>query len=94
MIYDRKIDRDAVSTGVAWSVTVLAYAVAVTLFVADHWKVALLVAEIACGLSAFAAVRHLRWTAGAFACHLQGAFELGRDAGRLEAVPDQRIPRR
>lgn len=93
-MYGRKIDTDAVSTGVAWSITVLTYGTAVVLFSIDHWKVALLVAEIACGLSAFAAVRHLRWTAGAFACHLQGAFELGRDAGRLEAVPDQRVPRR
>ena len=87
---ERTVSSAQVSCGVAWSVTVLLYATAGAIMLLGNWLAAIFIAEVACGVSAFAAVQHLR-TYAMRICHRIDETALERDVARLTGVPGQRV---
>lgn len=57
---ERTTSTDKVIAGFLWLTVANLYIAAGVLMLLDRWLVAILVAEMACGVSAYAAVRHLR----------------------------------
>ena len=88
-VIERTTSTDQVVAGVAWAVTVLVYVVAGLFLLHGAWKGAIFIAEVACGLSAYAAVRHLKCYAVRI-CGLVRRVDQ-RVAGREAEVPLQRI---
>ena len=86
---ERTTSTDQVIAGAVWAATALLYIVAGTMMFTGHGFGGILVAEVACGVSAYAAVRTIR-------CYAVRACELARriDAkipSREAEVPLQRI---
>ena len=57
---ERTTSTDTVVAGALWAVTVLIYLTAGLLVLAGRWQAGIFVAEVACGASAYAAVRTIR----------------------------------
>lgn len=60
---ERIISRDAVMAYTLWAVTVLTFICAGVVLAHDHLAWGVFLAEVACGISAFAAVMHIRFYA-------------------------------
>ena len=86
---ERTTSTDQVIAGSLWALVVLLYISAGLLLLHGSGLAGVLVAEIACGVSAYAAVRHLRVYA-VRACELVRRVDK-RLAGREAEVPLQRI---
>lgn len=85
---ERTTSMAAVVAGGLWVTALIAFMVAAVVMALGPWPVALLVAEGACIVSAFAATMHIR-------CYAIRGFDLVRNLHRGEEamrVPLQRIP--
>lgn len=85
-VIDRTTSIDRVVAAAAWIIVCLLYAIAGVLMLVGHWKPAVFVAEVACGVATYAAARTLR-------CYAVRICELIRNSSRDSdgAVPLQRI---
>ena len=88
MLNNRTIEMNRVVAGVAWAFTAGLFVVAGVLMVVGHWMAAIFLAEVACGVSAYAAVRHIRVYAARI---LRRIDELGLDVDmrRVATLPRQ-----
>lgn len=86
---DRVIRLNSIITAILWAATAVLFTAAASAFLLweSHWSI--LVAEVACGLSAFAAVRHIKTYIAQALEETRNAFDLGVDAGRLGGIPRQ-----
>ena len=93
-MYDHKTSTFGWIAGILWGlVAVLITASWATDALSLDW-VARDFGFTACAGSAVAATVNVRIFAARVCQHLKNAYELGRDTGRLEAVPTQRVPSR
>lgn len=79
---EKQVSTNYVIAAAAWIVTVALYAAAGGLMVSGQWRLAIFIAEVACGSAAYAAVRHLR----CYHAHLSSRLNdiaLDRDIARL-----------
>ena len=90
---ERQIGTSSVIAGAAWTVTVALYVIAALLMLSGRWKAAILVAEIACGASPAAAVRHIRCYAATI-CAKIDEIALERDVARILPRQSERPVRR
>lgn len=86
---ERTTSTDLVVAGALWATVALLYVAAGILVLAGHPYKGILVAEIACGVSAYAAVRTIRCYAVRM-CELVRRLD-DRIAGREREIPLQRI---
>lgn len=77
-------------TGVAVAATVGLYCASAGLMFVGHWLPAIFIAEVACGVSAYAAVRAVKCYAARL-CRKIDDIALERDVARLTGVPGQRV---
>ena len=87
---ERMTSTDTVIAAVLWAVCGLLYIVAAGFMFSGHGFGGILVAEVACGVSAYAAVRTIRCYA-IRACRKIDDLALERDVARLTRVPGQRV---
>lgn len=87
---ERQVSSNSVARNAAWAATVVLYLVAGVVMLTGHWLAAIFIAEVACGVAAYAAVRHLRCYAARI-CHKIDETALERDVARLTGVPAQRV---
>lgn len=86
---ERTTSTNLVVAGVAWAAVVFLYLAAGLLVLTDYPYKGILVAEVACGVSAYAAVRTIRCYAVRM-CELVRRLD-DRIAGRDREIPLQRI---
>ena len=82
---ERIVSRDAVMAYTLWAVTVLTFICAGIVLAHDHLAWGVFIAEVACGISAFAAVMHIR-------CYAIRACELIRSYAAPSPDPESRVP--
>lgn len=87
---ERTTNLDAVISGIFWTAVVMLYAVAAMLMLYGAPHAGIIVAEIACGVSAYAAVRHIKIYA-VRGCELLRRVDARIESGRHSEVPLQRI---
>lgn len=84
-MFERSTSTDTVVAGVTWAVVVGLYIIAGGILALGELGLAILVAEVACGVSAYAAVRHIR-------CYVVRMCELLRRIDARRQEPDPSVP--
>jgi hypothetical protein len=88
---ERTTSTNIVIAAALWTSTAALLIVAAIVMLGGYWKISLLVAEAACCLSAFAAVRHVRCYASKICRRIDDAA-LDRDVSRvMSSIPRQKI---
>ena len=85
---ERTTSVDQVWTWVAVAVTVGLYVASAVLMLVGHWLVAIFIAEVACGVSAYAAVRAIK----SYAVRLCELIRRCSGGESPAPVPLQRVP--
>ena len=88
---DSTISTNQVATAVAWTVVAVLYVVAGGFMLSGYWQAAIFIAEVACGVSAYAAVRHLRCYAARICDLIRRSDRRAGDLDGPPPVPLQRI---
>ena len=87
---ERQVSTNSVVRNTAWAATIALYLAAGAVMLIGHWQGAIFIAEVACGASAYAAVRHLRCYASRI-CDKIDETALERDIARVTTLPPQRV---